>query len=671
MLRLQHRGQGLSESAPDVCIPECNCGPRSKASRGRTWSRATVIGVLLVGTAHARAEDTLSHLQKLSLDQLANLDVTSVSKSSESLNRAPAAVYVITHEQIMRSGATRIPEILRLAPNLEVFEASPSRYIITARGLSGNDQAQNFTNKLLVLIDGRRVYNPLFSGMYWELQDIPREDIERIEVISGPGGTLYGANAVNGVINIITRHSADTQGGSIDIGFGTNAESASAQYGGAITDALTYRAYAKISRDRSFRSVSGKSADDGWYKPQGGFRLDWDAGGPDRLVLEGDIYKGAEDQPGQPNLAIDGGNVVGQWQHEFADGSQFQLLAYYDEVERLPSHHLGGFSLRTFDIEVQHNFTLASWNRIVWGIGERITPYTITPQLGAITSLYFLPARRTLNLADAFIEDRMSLQDNLQLTLGLKIEDDPFSHLAPMPSARIAWNVTDDTLLWAAVSRAIRSPTPFDTDVKEKLGPILYLTGNTRFLPETLVAYELGYRSRISDAVTLSVSGFVNRYDGLRTVEFGPTVIPLTWGNRLHGTIEGIEAWGTWQPAPWWQLNAGFDYLSEQLKFAPGASQILGVAQAGDDPRYQAHLRSSLNLGSGVTLDNDLRFIGALPKPHVPSYAEMNARLGWDVGNGLELSVSGLNLLHAHHQEFPAPADEIPRSAYFEARWKI
>jgi iron complex outermembrane receptor protein len=334
--------------------------------------------------------------------------VTSVSKEAQPVSQAPAAVYVITNDDIEQSGATSIPELLRLAPNLEVAQTSPSNYIISSRGFLGNPGDQNFSNKLLVLIDGRSIYTPLYSGVYWDMQDALIDDIDRIEVISGPGATLWGANAVNGVINITTRKSTETEGGLLDVQAGNLETDASVRYGGSLADDLTWRVYAKGFVRDALDTPSGESAHDGWSKPQGGFRLDWDPQG-DAVTLQGDLYKGVEDQGTAPNQLLTGGNLQASWKHELDGGSTLQALAYYDQTRRSTDDGGGAFTLRTYDLEVQHSFAIEDWNNIVWGAGERVSRYTIAGAISSVSSLLFDPASRTLNLANAFVQDRLSV----------------------------------------------------------------------------------------------------------------------------------------------------------------------------------------------------------------------------------------------------------------------
>jgi iron complex outermembrane receptor protein len=617
--------------------------------------------------AIAQQQIAAADINTLSIEQLGNVEITSVSKRATPLSDAPAAIYVITHDDIVRSGAMTIPEMLRLAPNLFVAQTSPSNTIVTARGFSGNSAAQNFSDKLLVLIDGRSVYNPLFSGMYWDMQDVPVEDIERIEVISGPGATLWGANAVNGVINIVTRKSSDTQGGVLQFGAGNRYESASLQYGGALSDDLTYRAYIKTFREKSFES----SEHQGWYKPQGGFRLDWTPGS-DALTVQGDIYDGRENNGADPDGLISGGNLSTTWHHDFEDGSALQVLAYYDNVQRTTTGGSAGFTVDTYNIDAQYNFNLGDWNNIVVGAGQRLSRYAIRDQVGPATSLLFVPNKGDLNLTNVFIQDQMKLAEDFDLTLGLKLENDPYSGITPMPNVRASWQVTGSDTLWAAVSYAIRSPTPFDTHVQEDVGAILFLKGAPDFLPEKLTAYELGYRTQLSQNASLSVNGFYDDYNDLKSIELDKAsgFLPLRWGNGMKGHVYGIEAWGTYEATDWWKLSAGLNIQSESFRFKPGASGLLGLSQQGNDPHHQASLRSSMNLTDTVTFDADFRYVGQLPDPHVPSYVELNARLGWMMTDRIELSISGYNLLHDRHQEFE-PGNDVTRSFFVNTRWKF
>ena len=604
----------------------------------------------------------------MSISDLVNVDVSSVTKKAQALMDAPDSVYVITHDDIIRSGAATIPEMLRLAPNLFVAQTSASGYVVTARGFSGDSGAQSFSNKLLVLIDGRSVYTPLFSGVYWDMQDVPADTIDRIEVISGPGATLWGANAVNGVINIITRKAGETQGAMIDVVAGNLIRTETVQYGGRLGADASYRIYGKASSGEDLVTSTGAKAGDHWSHPQGGFRFDWAPRDEDLVTLEGDGYRGAHAQGGAPDEAIAGANLVARWTHTWRDGSALQAQAYYDHAERTTLGGGGDFHVDTYDLDVQHSFSLGPRNDIVWGGGLREASYTIdgTP------TFFFAPASRKLLLADLFAQDSVSITKTFKVVLGLKLEGDPYSGLAVLPTARLSWKPSATTVIWASAAQAIRSPTPFDRDVVEKIGAMVGLAGNPTFRSEKLTALEIGGRFQPLERASLSISTYYNEYNDLRTIEPTPGgFFPLTWGNGLRGDTYGVEAWADYRLADWWRITATINLMHEHLTFKQGASGIIGPSQAGDDPSTQASLRSSMNLGPAVTLDGDLRYVSALPNPAVPAYAELNLRLGWNVTPRLQIALAGANLLHERHLEFPTPAAfAVPRSAFIELRWR-
>jgi iron complex outermembrane receptor protein len=619
--------------------------------------------------AGAAAPRTVEDLRDFSIEQLASLPVTSATKSSTPLRDAPASIYVISHDDIVRSGARSLPEALRLAPNLQIAQTSATNYVITARGFSGNNGDQAFSNKLLVLIDGRSVYTPLFSGVYWDTQDVPLDDIDRIEVISGPGSALWGANAVNGVINIITRKAAETQGGLVEAEAGNRNRGVSVRYGGMIGPDLAWRLYVKDERFDDTLTSAGVRTNDGEDKPQGGGRIDWTPTSHDTVTLQGDDYQGVEAQQGAGLLDLDGSDVLARWSHACSSGATFQVQTYWDRTRRFTEGGGGGFSLDTYDIDSQAGFALGAAQQIVVGAGFRQSAYDI---VGAPT-LLFAPATGNLALADGFVQDSLRVDSRITLIAGVKLENDPYSGFAALPSIRLSFKPDDRVMVWAAASRAIRSPTPFDTDVIEKIGSTVYLVGAPDFRPETLTAYETGARLQPSPRLSVSVSTYYNVYDDLRSVESTPTsFIPLYWGNDLRGHTWGLDAWSDYKVADWWRLKASFSLLREQLGFKSGASGLLGVAQAGDDPRQRASLGSTFDLGPRVSLAADLRYVDALPDPFVPAYVELNSRLAWAVSRRLELSLAGFNLLHAHHQEFPAPrANAVPRSVEAALRYRF
>lgn len=633
---------------------------------------AAVCALLATGaiSTAARAEvapdeQALQELRGLSIEELANVQVTTVSRHEEPLAQAPAATFVITHDEIIRSGAKTIPEMLRLAPNLFVARTSANGYIVTARGFSGNPAAQNFSNKLLILIDGRSVYSPLFSGIGWDMQDVLPDNIERIEVISGPAGTLWGANAVEGVINIITRNSGDTQGLYAEAGGGDLEQNLGLRLGGRLGENAAWRISAHGYHGEDLVTTTGASSHDHWSRGQVSFRLDWAPTDTDAVMFEGNAYDGS----GATFDNLGGGDLVARWNHQGANGSALQVQAYIDRAQR--GHDTTGGTpqwVNTYDLDVQDGFSLGPRNDLVVGGGVRLSQYSI-PRTG---TLVFTPSSRTLNLSNIFVQDTVSLTRDLRLILGVKLEDDPFSHWSALPNVRLSWSPNASTMLWAAVSKAIRAPTPFDVDVRESVAPGVapIVFGNPGFRPEKLTSYEAGLRMQPSAALSFSVSAYYDVYDDLRTVDLTHGGLPITWGNGMKGHTQGVEAWGNWQAASWWRLSAGLNLLGEQLSFKPGTSavQALGVGQQGDDPRTQAQLKSFMNLSRDVTWDADLRHVSALPNPHLAAYTELDTRLAWNVTDRLQLAIAGFNLLHKRHQEFPGAA-AVPRSVFAELRW--
>lgn len=608
----------------------------------------------------------MEDLSHLSLRELGDLEVTSASKSPEPLRRVAATMYVITHDAIVRSGATSLMEALRLAPNLHVEQLTSSNYALGARGFAGQQESQNFANKLLILIDGRSVYSPLYSGIYSDAQDVMLEDVDRIEVISGSGGTLWGANAMNGVINVITRPAYVTDGGTVSASGGNQQQNLAVRYGDKINRETAYRVYGMTFHRGAEELEDGQTARDGWSKGQAGFRLDWNRI-QDFLTFQGDTYRATEGLPASADQAIIGTNVLGRWRHQ-SERSEIQVQAYYDQTERVAPAGSGGFVLNTYDIELQQSVQLGSVQRLVWGGGERLNSYGITNA----QSLLFAPTGRKLSLGNVFAEDTVSLGTAVRLSAGVKFEDDPFSGWSVLPDLRLSWDVSESAFFWAAASRGIRSPTPFDRDVIEKVGPTVFLTGNERFSPEKVTAYEVGYRGEPAARFSMSLATFYNVYDDLRTIEPASSTVflPLNWGNLMRGATYGINAWADWQPVDRWRLTPGVSLLHKHLRFEPGASELLGLGQAGDDPTSQVSLVSSMDLSHNLTFDAALRYTGALPDPALRAYYDLTARVAWRVSKALELAISGSNLLNARHLEYPTPSgEEIRRAGLIGLRW--
>lgn len=654
---------------------------------GGDWTTARTIAVgglavLLLAPQPAAAAVSAavsispSDLDRLSIEDLAKIEVSSVSKTDQPLSDAAASIFVITHDDIIRSGAVSLPEMLRLAPNLQVAEVAGMTYAISARGFNSGG-----ADKLLVLIDGRSVYTPFINGVFWDAQRVPPEDIDRIEVISGPGAALWGANAVNGVINIVTRKASDTVGAVIEGGGGSLDQHLNLQFGAQLRPDLAVRVYGLGAWRGSDLAASGADGRDAFSTGQGGFRLDWTPG-RDWLTLQGDLYRGGEDHAISPRESFGGQNVLLRWTRAGEGGSSLQVQGYYDELwRRIPT--VASDELRTYDIDIQHSFRLSPRQQVVWGGGLRAETddFPVAPgNPSSPLTQFFSPQRRTLVIGDLFGQDTVSVARGVDLVLGLKLEDDAYVGLTPLPNLRLSWKPSDSSLLWAAVSRATRAPSRLDRDFGESLGSTQVLKGGD-FRSEDLIAYEVGYRAQPTSRLSASVSLFYNDYRNLRTVEYGPGgTLPGSFDNQMEGGAYGVEAWAALQALDWWRLSAGVNGLHEDLRFRPGSSGLGGLAIAGNDPAWQASLKSSMDLPHGLSLDMDLRGVAALPEPASPAYAELNARLAWAVTRSLELSVTGANLLHERHLEFgstSAPLQlgasgvESTRSVVFSAKWRM
>jgi iron complex outermembrane receptor protein len=633
-------------------------------TRMRTAVGALAMGMILLWPHQAKAEEQ-PDLSNLSIEQLSQIKVTSTAKQPQSLSDAPASIYVIDHDQIVRSGALTIPEILRLAPNLQVYQSSPSHWVVTARGLNGSSFAQSFSNKLLVLVDGRTVYTPLYSGVYWDMPDLLPDDIERIEVISGPGATLWGANAMNGVINIVTRRAAMNSGSYAEFEAGTGAKVAGLRLAGRPNGEISYRGYLRWLHENAFELAGGRSARDAWHRLGGGFRIDWTPAANDSVTLEGDLFGGRDDEPLGLHENISGHDVVLRWNRQSSPDTALQVQAFYDHSARATLPNAGSFHVDSYDLDMQESLAAGARNTIVAGGGVRLARYRIS----GTSQIFFVPGSRNLLLANAFVQDTYQLSHQARITAGLKAERDPYVGTSLLPDLRLSLKPADSTLLWAAVSRAVRSATPFDEDVREKAGTVT-LTGNRDFRTEKLTAYEAGVRAEPFPLLSFSLTGFYHHYDDLRTVEVRPGPgLNLYWGNNLAGHSYGVEGWSSFSPLPWWKLSAGATLLHEDFHFKAGATApFIGTSQNGVDPGHWLTLQSSMDLGP-VLFDLDLRAVGRLQQATVPAYAELGGRLAWNMSSHLQLTLSGANLIHARHVEYPG-GDAIPRRILAGLQWR-
>ncbi len=636
---------------------------RRLRARGTTLKTLLFIGVLAPGIALATEQD--QGLADLSLEQLANLPVTSVSKKPEPLADAAASVYVITNDAIRRSGARTLPEALRLAPNLEVAQMDADSWAISARGATATS-----ADKLLVLIDGRIIYSPLLNGTFWDAQNVMLEDIDRIEVISGPGGTLWGTNAVNGVINIITRKSQDSQGTLVSAGGGRLGADADARYGGALSDGGSYRLYAMVKDSYATSNPEGMPLQDGLNTAQAGFRSDW-AASDHQFTLQGDAYGTNEDQnlPGG-RARVSGLNLLSRWDDKLQGGSDLSLLAYYDRSNRYTPLDYGE-KLDILDLELQQALPETYSQDIVWGGSYRYAMDDIQNLPGA--PLAFLPADVNLAWSSLFAQDEARLAADWRLIGGARLEHNPYTGNEFLPNLRLAWNPGPDSLLWSAVSRAVRSPSRVETDGFVPGQPPFELAGNPDYQSETARVYELGYRGEPAENLSFSVTGYHYNYFHLRTENLESTTpLLLMFANDMTASETGLEMWGAYQPTAAWQLSLGLSTLREGRTLS-GTALPTSSGTEGDDAPSRWMLRSSYTFTGDQELDVSLRRVAALPDPAVPSYMTGDIRFGWSLGPHFECSILAQNIFGPAHVEFADPttasSTRFGRGLYVKLQW--
>jgi len=611
-------------------------------------------------------------LAQLSLEQLADLRVTSVSKKSERLSDAAASIFVITADDIRRSGAVSLPEALRLAPNLQVSQVSATGYDIRARGFNNTS-----ANKLLVLIDGRSVYTPLFAGVFWDVQDVMLEDIDRIEVISGPGGTLWGVNAVNGVINIITRPAGRTQGTLVSGVAGNRESNGAVRYGAPLGDADAYfRVYAKYLDRGHTETASGARVDDGMYKSQVGFRADWDQ--PlGHLAAEGNAYRGTVGQPRPGSISISGvdlalgpipvsgENLTASWSRRLDGGSEMSLQAYYDRTERTVPPTFAE-KLDIADFQFQHSIALPAARSLVWGANYRYS----SDDVANSDVFAFLPAHVHQHWSSLFAQGESGLGEDVRLTVGARLERNDYTGTEFLPNVRLAWKIAPERVLWTAASRTVRAPSRLDRDAFVPGRPPFLLAGGPDVRSEVAEVYEVGYRATFN-AFSYSITGFHADYEHLHTQEIAPSRTFLTFASLLEGRTDGVEMWGTWQATPGWRLSAGYTVQRERLHLDPRSNDAGALATAGRDPAYGWIVRSSHDLAARWELDVIGRGVAALSDPVVPAYATMDVRLAWRPARGVELWAAAQNLTDGGHGEFTAvdTRTELGRSVFMGVRW--
>jgi iron complex outermembrane receptor protein len=654
------------------------------------------LAVLICFSIGGMAQDA-GNLTELTLEELLNIEVTSVSKKQQKLSAAGAAAYVITRDDIRHSGMTNLPDLLRMAPGVNVARITANAWAISIRGFNSR-----YSNKVLVLIDGRSVYTPGFSGVFWDQQSVPLEDIDRIEVIRGPGGTAWGANAVNGLINIITRDAADTQGFLVSVGAGS-ADSAQgyARYGGR-ADSGSYRVYGRYFNVENAVDAGGSQAADGWHGAQLGFRSDWSLSQRDTLTVQGDVYRTEEGQTLTavfPNdffqtrtfnerMAVNTGNALGRWNHAYSGGSETQLQAYYYRFRRIDQ----GESVEgVADVDLQHRFRLGSRHDLVSGGGYRLN----TINFRATTNFGFYPPALSASLYNVFFQDEIKLTDSLSLTAGSKLEHNAFTGFEYEPSAQLVWTRNTRTTVWVAAARAIRQPSWIESNARIDAATfplenggfgLIQFQANPETTAERLFDFEAGVRRQLNNRVSLDVTAFRSYYARLLTSEPGPPffttnpppphlVVPSISDNRAHARTYGGEVFVNWSVTRQWRISSGYSFLRMNVTRDASSNDEAVELLPGDSPRHQGQLRSTVNLPRNLEWDASAYYVGALGNGPIAGYTRLDTRLGWQMGEMAEFSVVGQNLLSPRRFEFANSyslhSTQAQRSIFGKLTWRF
>lgn len=655
---------------------------RTLIHRVREWLGGWVLSLALVATI-VNAEEAYVDFDDLSLEDLFAAEVTLVSRKAESSQTAPAALFVLTREDIRRSGYVNIADVLRLVPGMHVGRIGANQWSVTARGFSSR-----FANKLLVLIDGRSIYTPLFAGVFWEYNDVMLEDVEQIEVIRGPGASLWGSNAVNGIINIITRKADDTPGTMLVAGLGVEERAfARARHGGQLGEQLHYRVYGKYSdRDSAHLRAGGRDGD-GETAARGGFRADWQNGAQDQgLSVQGEVFDITtnRDQPAEADIS--GGHLMGNWRRSFSARSDAELQAYYYENRSTAAEQV-------VDVDFQHRYAVAPGRDLLWGAGYRSYRDDQRPT----ETVTFIPRKRQVGYFSSFVQGDFSLPQNTRLIIGTKLEHNSFTNWEVLPGVRMSWQPHAKHFLWTATSRAVRLPTRAERDIEVEafsqpaaaddpfsLPIIGVLKGNRNLESEVVHSYELGYRFLPSSQLVIDLAAYYSRYQGLVVSTIGEAAfvetplphlfIPLELKNAMDGTTRGFEVDGRWQVAEAWRLMAAYTYVSMDLQVGAEVDNNLTSNAAGNDPQHQLFLRSWHDLGRAWTLDGTLRLVGEKTAIESDGYRELDLRLAFRPRENFEISLVGYNLLHDHLFEFVDPTTlfnprEVQRTVYLTFNW--
>jgi iron complex outermembrane recepter protein len=650
----------------------------------------------------AHAQSAQPDLTELKIEDLMNVDVTSASKKEQKISRVPAAIFVITQEDIFRSGATNIQDLLRMVPGLEVAQINPSTWAISARGFNAQ-----YSNKLLVLIDGRTVYTPLFSGVYWDAQDVPLDSIERIEVIRGPGATVWGANAVNGVINIMTKSARETQSGIATAEGGTLEHGAGmVRYGGRIGAGGAYRAFADGFEIGPFLTPDHQSAQDDWHRLHGGFRLDEELSAKDSLTMEGEAIRGNAGERVSTivsllppvNATLDlrdrfsGWNVLGRWKRVQSTGSETTLQVYFDRSNRGDTTY--GDSLNTFDLDFQHHGIWGRRQDFVWGLGYRLNSDKIAQDFRFSAN----PSELNYQIFSSFVQDEIAIRpEHLYASIGTKLEHDHFNGFNLQPTARITWAPEDRDMLWAAVSGAQRTPSRGETAVRDNeavypgpgnLPVLISVFGNPAQKNEHLIAAEVGFRKALTDKLSFDSTVFFNHYKDLQSGEPGSTgletdpppahlLVPINIRNLLYGETHGIETFASVKLAARWTLSPGYTLLTMHLHRDATSLDVSSGAEAeGGIPNQQAQLRSNVNLPRHWQWTTSAYFVERIPAQKIASYTRLDTNLAWQPSDKISLGLVGQNLLRDLHQEYSGPdltvlPSLVRRSAFARLTWRF
>jgi len=662
-----------------------------------------LVGIALIALPWLPAEGAqTSDLTQKSLEDLMSIEVTSVSKKEQKTSQAAAAVFVISREDIDHSGALNIPDLLRMVPGLDVAQIDAGNWAISARGFNGQ-----YSNKLLVMIDGRTVYSPIFAGVFWDSQNVPLDTIERIEVIRGPGAAVWGSNAVNGVINIITLNAGSTEGGYLASGAGdASTEPETIRYGGKARGLGAYRLSADGFHVDSLPTLAGLDGHDDWRQVHGGFRTDTALSAKDSLTTEGEGLHGDAGEiaffpvslgpPQNATAALrerySGWNLLTRWNRSVSPTSGTSLQVYFDRTTRSDSTY--NIALDTFDIDFQHHVAWGPKQDLVWGLGYRLSKDDIEPTLRISAT----PQVRGTQLFSSFVQDEIALSpDRVHLSLGARLEHSDYTGFTLQPSARLVWTPDSKNSIWSAVSRADRTPARADTDLRvnyEALpGPnnlplLVSLFGNPNQKNEKLTSFETGYRTSLTRRVSLDSTVFYNRYQDLVSVEPGAMrvetspapvhlVIPESFGNGLYGETHGIEAFASWKLVSFWTLSPGYAFFSMHMHPFSGSRDVTSApGTEGGTPDHQAQLRSSVSLPHNLQWNASAYFVNRLPALSIPSYTRFDTSLSWLVGERVSLSLVGQNLLKDLHPEFAGPDATVQsglmrRAAYAKITWSF